>query len=42
MLNLGSKECEVQKQADAKNGHWIETHFENPVTETSKTTRPLT
>ena len=34
---VGSEACQVRNQAEAQNGNWIETHFENSATQTSKT-----
>ena len=33
---VGSEACQVRSQAEAQNGSWIETHFENSVTQISK------
>ena len=33
---VGSEACQVRNQAEAQNGSWIETHFENSVTQISK------
>ena len=34
---VASEACQVRNQAEAQNGNWIETHFENSATQTSKT-----
>ena len=34
---VGSEACLVRNQAKAQNDNWIETHFENSATQTSKT-----
>ena len=33
---VGSEACRVRDQAEAQNDNWIETHFENSVTQISK------